>query len=294
MVIGLRIYKIQLHRNNVREKIGSGVAATDLAAFTRNLIAKASSSPLDDGSSKVVRFQPEPDDQYSQHGLMRYGTYGFGSQVENVQTGAIAHNRTIDQADTIPLYYRFWFPPSYSYGLMATQSFGGRSCSDLVRKAFINAHSIAWPDYRMTSAKVMPNEINLYGRRPVKKITLIRKNAEQNIVSKALRPAQTDTEVDLEFSLRARGGGTFGQLKDLKQRLGGHLEVGDLEFSGAFAEVKVGSSYKKIGIVGVSSAAGVIDITDDVKIGADKHPTIASVAKATKKNLMDFSKLLGT
>jgi hypothetical protein len=46
------------------------------------------------------------DELNTQHGLIRYGTFGYGTDVEDVRTGSVSHTRTTDEADTIPLYYR--------------------------------------------------------------------------------------------------------------------------------------------------------------------------------------------
>ena len=139
----------------------------------------------------------------------------------------------------------------------------------------------------------MPNEINLYGEKDVRSIQLITKNLDQNIVEKALRPSKADTKMDVELFLRAKGKGSFGKLKDLSNKIGGHMEIGDLEFSGAYAHVKVGSSFKKIGVMGVGSTAGVIDLTDDVVLDANNHPTLKSVSVETTRHIADFAKMLG-
>lgn len=241
----------------------------------------------------MVRFDPSNSFKNSAHGLLRYGKYGYGSEVEDRKSGVVQHIRTVDQADTIPLYYRFWFAPGKTYGLIGLQSFGGSSCVDIVNRALANTYEMMHPDWRLTIAKLMPNDAKLYGNRVVRSVQLVRKNSSQNIVEKALRPAGQDTKVDVEFSLKARGGGNFGRLKDLKDKIEGHLEIGGVDFAGAFASVKVGSSYKKIGVLGVSSTAGVIDLTDDVMLDANKHPTFKSVSKEAERHIADFAKILG-
>lgn len=293
MQIGLRIYKVQVYHGYNLQSLSSDTGPADVLHFVRGCCAKFSTTPLDDGISKVVRFEPSSDFKHSAHGILRYGKYGYESTVEDRKLGALAHTRTINQADTIPLYYRFWLAPGKKYGLLGLQSFGGNSCVDIVTRAVVNTHKLMHDDWRLTMTKLMPNDNALYGDRLVQSVQLVRKNSDQSVIDQALRPVGVDTKVDVELSLKARGGGSFGRLKDLSSKIDGHLEIGDLEFAGAFAIVKVGSSFKRIGIFGVSSTAGVIDLTDDVVIGSDNHPTFDTLQKATTQHMSDFAALLG-
>jgi hypothetical protein len=293
MQIGLRIYKVQVYDSHLVGFLTSDEGPADILGFVRKCCSAFSKSPLDDGSTKVVRFEPADDFKSSAHGLLRYGKYGYGSQVEDRKSGILEHTRTVDQADVIPLYYRFWLAEGKSYGLLEIKSFGGLSCVDIVNRALVNAHKKMHDDWRLTITKLMPNDIDLYGNKKVRSIQLIRKNTDQNIVEKALRPTNEDTKMDVELFLKARGTGGFGKLKDLNDKIGGHMEIGDVEFSGAYANVKVGSSFKKIGVVGVTSTAGVIDMTDDLVFGADKHPTFESVSEEATRHITDFATMLG-
>ncbi|WP_412553695.1 hypothetical protein [Shimia sp. MIT1388] len=293
MQIGIRVYQVQVFHNHALQKITSDGGPNDLLEFTQQFSARCSKAALDDGESRMVRYEPEPNFKNSAHGWMRYGKYGYGSQVEDVNTGKIALNRGTSQADTIPLYYRYWFAEGKKYGLLALQSFGGLSCVEVVNRAFTNTHALAFPDHRVTFSKVMPNDAKLYGNRDVRQIHLVKKDADQSVIEKALRPENKSHKVDVELSIKARAGGTFGKLKDLDTKMGGHLEVGDIDYEGVFAEVKVGSSYKRIGVLGVSSSAGVIDITDEVTRDADRHPELKSIQKSVSNHISDFSKVLG-
>ena len=293
MQIGLRVYKVQVFHNHAAQELTSDGGPNDLLNFTYQFVAKCAKSALDDGESRMVRYEPEASFKNGAHGWMRYGKYGYGSQVEDVKTGKVALKRGTSQADTIPLYYRYWFAEGKKYGLLALQSFGGLSCVEVVNRAFANTHEIAFPDRRVTFSKVMPNDAKLYGNRDVKQIHLVRKDADQSVIEKALRPENKSHKVDVEFSVKARSGGTFGKLKDLDSKLGGHLEVGEIDYEGVFAEVKVGSSYKRIGVLGVSSSAGVIDITDEVTRDTERHPELKSIQKSVTKHISDFSKVLG-
>lgn len=293
MHVGIRLYKIQVYNEHKPKELSAGNGPEGLGEHVRKLVEATAKKPINDGTSKTLRFESKPDDGYSQHGLIWYGTYGYGAQIEDVGTGTVSYNRSVNEADTIHLYYRFWLPPGYSYGIAALQAFGGRSCAEIALNSVVNSHALKWPEYRVTAKKLMPNDRELYGGRQVKRIQLVRKRAKSNIVDQALRPIQGNAEIDVETTLKARGSSNFGMLKDLDNKLGGHLEIGGLEFERAYAEVKVGNSYKKIGVLGSSNNAGVVDVSDEIVRSVDQHPTFDSISKVTKQHVTDFAKMLG-
>lgn len=126
MQIGLRIYEVQVFHNHKAQVLTADKGPADILHFIRNCCSAFSKKQLDDGQAKIVRFEPSADSKNSAHGVVRYGKYGYGSQVADRKSGVIQHTRTVDQADMIPLYYRFWLAEGKSYGLVGLQSFGAQ------------------------------------------------------------------------------------------------------------------------------------------------------------------------
>jgi len=226
------------------------------------------------------------------HGVLRYGRYGFGAEVEEVATGKVSYTRLPTESETIPIYFRIWAKEGSSYGLMGIQSYGGLSCVDLVTSSLIARYRKDFPDFNLTAQKLIPNDREIYGAQHVKKISLIKKQAPRASLRPGLRPDNCDT-VDLELSIAPKQKGTFGKLKDIDDRLNGTLVVDDIEYEGAFATIRAGGTTKRIGVMGLSSSAGVIDVSNDVDFGVDRHPEINSISSVFESHMADFSKALG-
>ena len=303
MQVGVRFYQTKIYKDHKSYSNNAGVSERDMHAIIQNFIGKYTKKPFvktassDDGSEgekRSHRFLPEKDDAHSIHGLIRYGSFGYATEVENVNTGIVEHKRTLNEADTIPLYYRFWWPPSYSYGLWAFQSYSGRSCASAVLGEFRSHYRENYVGWKFESKKVVPSEITQYANARVKRLTLVKRKANSGTVSSALKPVLPGSEVDIEFEVKARGQGYFGKLSDMKNKLAGQMLVGDIDYGTAYATVMVDGKPKKIGVVGVSTNTGVIDITSDVAFdAASKMPTLDSVSKAVKSEMQDFAKKLG-
>lgn len=73
------------------------------------------------------------------------------------------------------------------------------------------------------------------------------------------------------------------------------MSVDGTDFSRAYATVSVNGKPKKIGVIGVSSNTGVIDVTEQVTFdAATMMPTIKSIAEITKIEMEDFALKLGS
>lgn len=301
--IGIRVYQLRIYNDHKSYKHLTGKHAQDVQAAIRLFVSKYKSNPLiriassDDGANgekRSHRFLPMKDEINTQHGIVRYGTFGYGTDVEDVATGSIAHTRTTEQADTIPLYYRMWWPDGYSYGLFAFQSYSGKSCATAILSEIRAFYRDKFPDWRLEAKKIVHDEVAEYKNKPVKKISLVKPRTSATTVASALRPTNPQAEVDVTLEVTARGKGTFGKLGDLKGRLGGKMSIDGTDYTRAFATFSVNGKPKKVGIIGVSSNTGVIDVTDDVDLDPTTNmPTSSSISKAAKDEIKDFAVRLG-
>lgn len=303
MQVGVRFYQTRIFNDHKCFLSDPTYAPQDISNEVRGFIMKHSKSNLikvassDDGAGgekRSHRFLPEKDDFHSLHGLIRYGTFGYATEVENVNSGVIKYSRTLEEADTIPLYYRFWWPPGYSYGLWAFQSYSGRSCASTILSEFRSDYRNKFDGWKFEAKKIVPSELAQFAKAKVKKLTLVKKRVPSNTVVKSLRPVELNSEVDVEMEVRARGTSVFGKLADIPARLAGNMDVGGFEYTGAYATIMVDGKPKKIGVLGVSTNSGVIDLSSEIDVDeATKMPTFPSVASAVKAETEDFAKRLG-
>ncbi|MFN3188822.1 MAG: hypothetical protein ACK42D_04775 [Candidatus Paceibacteria bacterium] len=270
-----------------------------MKSYTKKALIRYSSA--DDGvegEKRSHRFVLKPDDGDAKHGIIRYGSFGYATDVEEVSSGVVAHKRTKEQADTVPLYHRFWWPERLGYGLWGFQSYSGKSCARAILNEFRSFYRERHPDYNIEATKVVPSELTQYANSRVKKISIVKKRAPARSVSKALRPESSDAEIDIEIEVRARGRSVFGTLKNVADRFSGKPQLDGMQdvpdYTSAFATIDVGGASKKIGIFGISTTTGVIDVTDSVDFDASMMPTFKTISVVTKSELADFAKRLGT
>jgi hypothetical protein len=154
------------------------------------------------------------------------------------------------------------------------------------------AFRIANPGYVLKLKKLVPNDgsASVYAQAPVKQLRFIKRNASSDIADRYI--GEASNPIDMELLLKARRKqslGPFGMIsRKLKRSDAGVITYDGIDFGEAIAGIRVGGKYRPVGNFGISSDTGVIDITSDVKRGADGHPSFESVEEQVKQILADF------
>ncbi|WEK40445.1 MAG: hypothetical protein P0Y50_02230 [Candidatus Brevundimonas colombiensis] len=230
-------------------------------------------------------------------GYVHYGTFGFESNFVDSKTKKRNYRRKTTDVEEIPLFYQAWFPDSAKYGLVAFQSFQGRSCVALVTSKMQKAFAQQNDGFVLRFRKLLPvgKAGGLYAQSPVKELRLVRRNAPSDVTDRYLDETPEDP-IDFEVSMRARRKGTLGKLQDilgsLKANDKGLVMHDGIAFDRAVADVRIGRGTRPVNLLGSAGEAGVIDLTETVSRGPDGHPVFDSLASEVDEILIDFFKTL--
>lgn len=298
--IGLRVYRVECKAVDAKNKTSKGsISQSDLNKYFKSFLDSHNDfSDRDDmqRSWYVDVIKTQKDNIL--HGTIRYGTYGFSSDLIDKKTKKTNYERKIDDSEVIPIYYMIWSPPNENYSLIGLQSFGPRSCVTIFTEALKFSLAKKYKGHRLYFNKLTYDDSSstILKSSPVQKITLISKNTPKDKTDKYLHGDSPDMS-EVTVSIKAKKSLTFGTLKDVKSNILGEkkdqvYEADGIEFEKVKATIKVGKKLRTVGVFGYDGEAGAIDITDDVKIMSSGHPEINSIAKQTKLILDDFHDIL--
>lgn len=295
--IGVYFYKLELQRARGREVVpfseaGEGALPKN---FLSTFIAKRKKLTSVQSIDRSWHLAEAPPQGNSRHGFVGYGTFGYQSTIHDAKTQETKYERAVSDIEELPLYYHFWIPNSGSVGFAAFQSFGERSCVSLVLGKFAEEFHEHHPDFKIAHYKIMPQEDEILKSSPVKKVTLVSKKFPKDKAEKLFGPLSSEVDVEISFKARRRGLlGKFGKFsKDVAGHIGQSAFVYEgVEFKEAIAEVQIGSTRRKVGLLGINNNSGVIDITDDVKL-SNGHPDLQSITEIVISIMSDFKLAYG-
>lgn len=293
--IGLRGYVITAHKKGDRTEVPFSAKVFNVAPpefFTRFVAGHAAVIQNAEKERSWYFEEIKSDGIGNSKGYTNYGTFGFESNFVDRKTKKKNYRRKVDDIEEIPLFYELWWPQKKSFCFAVFQSFQGRSCIGLVMNQAQEEFSALNPGFMLKYQKLLPSEGgSLYSKAPVKRLRLIKRNAPQDLTDRYLGKRVPD-KVNFEVRLSTNRNKMLGLLGDITGALNksdGGLFVHDgIEFTEAYADVKIGGKYRPVGVLGNDKNAGVIDITEDIVRGDDGHPTFESLAKQCDNILSDF------
>jgi hypothetical protein len=296
--IGIRVYQATTHKKNGRgsEPVDAGELNVDLPTFMARFVGDHVAPMQNDELERSWYFEEKESDENQSRGYVHYGTFGFESNLVNSRTKKTKYRRQVDDVEEIPLFYETWCPRG-NFGLLAFQSFQGRSCIALVMHQMQEAFERLNPGYAIRFKKLLPNGRtgSLYFNAPVKRLRLIKRNASHDEIDRYF-PGTNPRSVSFEVSAVAKRRqelGTLGAVsRELRQNAAGVVVHDGIAFDEAVAEISVGGKLRRVGVFGSDSEAGVIDLTEDIERGPDGHPTFESLAEQSDAILNDFYQVL--
>jgi hypothetical protein len=297
--IGLRGYLITAHRKGEQSLLP--FASKDFVVappqFLTNFVNGHNHVVQNAERERSWYFEQKIEDgPGNSRGYTHYGTFGFESNFVDSKTKVKNYRRKVDDIEEIPLFYEFWWPDGAKFAFAAFQSFQGRSCIGLVMDALKEEFEALNPGYILKYQKLLPSEGSaLYSAAPVKVLRLIKRNVSQDVTDRYL-PKAAPGKVNFEVKLSAGRNqilGSFGGIAGALRKSDAGLVLHDgVEFTEAYAEVKIGGKYRPVGVFGSDASAGVIDISQDIKRGPDGHPTFDSIIEQCDKILSDFFEIV--
>lgn len=283
--IGLRQYKLFVTEKNSRDFVEpeDGRLETSLPDFVRRFFTTHAANVNEEGLERSWRIEErETDGHGHSRGIIRYGTYGFESELQDQDTGETNYNRRSTDIEVIPLYYEAWVPEAERFGLLSFQSFMGRSCISAVFSRMKALFEGSNDGFMLKMHKIMPAESDgaAFASRAVKGVTLVSRRTSTDLTDRLF--SNEDAEhVRISLNVTAGRNKRLGLLSDLLHSVpadgAGVIRYKGIEFDDAVAHVRVGNKTRPVGVFGANRDVGVVDVTEDVVRGPDGHPTFDSI-----------------
>lgn len=292
--IGLRVYQLTVARRGDPEPlpIDTDELRVPLRRFFSRFLSNHRTVHRNDVSERSFYFIPvDGDDRGRSVGHVRYGVFGFESQIVDTETQTVEYDRQRYHAEEVPLFYQLWTPDMGYSAFLALQTFGVRSCAthvlNLMREEFNSRNS----EHLFRYTNLIPNDArgSIFNAAPVHSVKLIKRNSIGDLPNRLLNRPEP---VDYEVVVKARRGSTLGSLSDmtsfLRQNVESVVQFDGSEFDEARAEIKVGRKIRPVGVFGGSTQTGIIDISDDVERMASGHPTFDSILNQSQDIIEHF------
>lgn len=294
-----QLFSLYVYRLRIFEPFGRKPKSFDDALLSEDLndqisgfINKNQKIKQDHDRQRTWFFDPpshNEDGEYS--GLIRYGTFGFESELIDTKTKQKQYDRKSSDFEQIALYYQFWLPEGEDFGLVAFQAFSGRSCISYVRAALQESFRKKNKGLTLRFEKITPVIVNkaTFANSNVNQVTLIKRSSSSDLAD-LHGASKAPNEVEIEIKISAKSG-NFGKFRDLSseslRKSPGIYAIGSSPFQKATATVDFNGKARRVGIFGDTGNAGAFDVTEDITFGSNGHPDYSSIDSMADELLQD-------
>ena len=260
------------------------------------------SLPLDPSDNQVIRSELFNRKGRYLNGILRFGGYGHGSMLLDVQADTISYERQLNDAELIPYFYLIKIPPTVNRGIIIFQKLGNLGVKEMFYKDFNEYFKNAHQDYVLEIDPLIPNDlVTQYLENRIVKIRLIKYGFPSDIADVPRDGIPQETEGETEFVLKAKKNGSFpshmvnmlkNNIKDFlgsnDSSVGSILEVKNFQADNVKIEVRIGNSYRTVDLSNTERLSFSEDISGRVKINLNTgHPEFDSIEKLAESFLND-------
>lgn len=235
-------------------------------------------------------------------GIIKTGEYGFTSELLNVDSLEVAHERQIKEAEMLPFYFLFHLPPDADEGVIIFERFKTFGIRTLFTNRFESYFTKKNDTHRIAVNHLAPAKVfDAYQSKDgeIKEIRLISFSLPKPIEDRYEVAGHTERDVYIEFAIKAKrkkkipGWDHIREYIDGKNPFDRLVEIPDFKSDFVKVGVKVNGKDRTLNLTDQKQIRANYDITNEVVTDTTGHPTFASIDEIAKGILEEQLKLMG-
>jgi len=279
----------------------SGKLVDTLSVFL-NYFNNRSLSPSHDRSGrKLLKVTNFGRDGRQLYGIIETGEYGYESELYNVDTGNISYRRRIADAEMLPFYFTVYLPQNTNEGILLLQRFKQFGIKTMLEKD-INRYlsrylqlPLKFEIYPLVPRQLIEQCLN--GR--IVKLRFIRFSWPRDITDVYYMQDHYEEVGYIELVISAKKGRDIRGVKErIRAFLDGRihltdiLEIRNFEYNNIKVEIDLNGNKRTVDLSNLYKFRAYYDITNEVVIGPNGHPTFDSINQVAQSILEDLKKLI--
>jgi len=229
------------------------------------------------------------------HGRLWAGPYGTNNPLVDSVSGAPAYEQKTTDARMEPFFFLFYLPDEFKKGILLAQRTGLSGVKTLLADLVTKDFKVLYPDYRLDVFPLMPEQAiqALLQKSRLSEIRFIKSEIPSDYAEKFNKNNQAqDGEMEVILRPRRKGYLNPGALMDIfsrKKTANDFLEMEDFEPDNIKAEIESNGRRRIIDFGHPDRFRASFEITDDIALGMDNHPTLDSLLEVAKELSSDIA-----
>lgn len=252
-----------------------------------------------EGARKVLRVTRSENPQRTRNisGIIEAGDYGFTSRLYDTDQNLFSYNRRTVEAELLPYFFITQLPRQVDEGVLVLQRTGQYGIRTLLSQDFDREFSELYPSRRIEINPLIPQQMIqdylLNGR--IAKIRLVKFSISSDIAENydvGDHEESLGYEEHVIVAQRRHNIPLVGRIREFlnqERNLTRIVEIQNFEYNNVKIEVELNGNRRTIDLSHLERLRAQYDVTEDVEIGPDGHPTFASIDNFSVGLLNDIS-----
>jgi len=228
----------------------------------------------------------------SVEGVIKCGDYGFSADLENLHTGRQFH-RGIDDCEYLPFFFRFLFKNGQNEAIVLLQRFGVHGIKTILENDCADFIEARVPDSRLSIHPIVSVEyIRRYLGGGIKRIRYVKFSVPADVADDIGVDDHIENNASMELSIKAKKSRNL-EIPDWMRAgqisLSNAIEISGVQYDDVKLEIDIDGIKKTVDLADLRKFNMSLDVTEDVQIGNDGHPTFEGMQQAAD-GVMDMIK----
>lgn len=282
-------YSLFLREQASQHRLNFGVLGTKgkpLAAILAADLQRLKTTPWKNAEEKqVFRILDVEHDDEDVWGVLQQGDFGFTADLIDATTFKASYKRRANDVELLPLYFRMHLPRDSDFGLLLLQRVGVHGAFTNFRHWLTSTAQLRFPDYSLAIGSVLPTRLaDAMSEGLLREVTVVLHEVPRDLADRVNLGGAKQTIGKVELRIKAKKDKALSS--DWFRRAQNNPATMAEVFPAA-RNVRVRLDYKgrqrTYDFNRASPLTPHLDITNDVTIGKNGHPTVDSVDRVCRE-----------
>lgn len=214
-------------------------------------------------------------------GTIKAGKYGYAAELENIETGEKSY-RSVDDCEYLPFYFMIHYKDDQDECILMLQRFGIFGVKSFFLKDLQEYIRSINDELALEINPIVPqSQLHQILGGAIRKIKYIKFSLPDDIADDIHLSDHNEESAQLEMIVKLKNNNVcpdwIRRILNGQADYASFIEIKGIEFDKIKLEVKIGKKSKTIDLSDLAKVRASFDITEDVELNDEGHPTLISM-----------------
>lgn len=234
-------------------------------------------------------------------GIIQTGSYGYSSDIFNIDTGKVEYEKPPNSAEMLPFFYGLYMPINALKGVCIFQKFMQYGIKSALENDLKEYFDKTYPQIKVELNALFPKDYlkNFFADGNIKQLRFIKHGVVDDIADRIDGNGISENIGFVEYVVKAKRkknlpvNSKIWNMLDKGKNVNEMFEITNFDYDNIKVEISINNITKTINMSNIESINGSYNVTEEIDYGSNGHPTFKSISNISKEYAESFLISLG-